>query len=162
MDILWCASGLGSFWSIDTCYELSLFFKLWTWLKLVKTWNVFTTTCGTSMCRMCWDLFLASCICLVATAHTLSYTLAWETWICAKTWKSNSVIWKDRDGSVLSYVRVSRQLQIALIGELELCNGYRDHCLKLLIAFGIGLTWSLSQVLMAQITSRTHLSDKLW
>jgi Na+-transporting NADH:ubiquinone oxidoreductase subunit NqrE len=63
---------------------------------------------------------------------------------------------------MLSYVRVSRQLQIALIGELELCNGYRDYCFKLLIAFGIGLTWLLSQVLMAQITSRTHLSDKLW
>jgi hypothetical protein len=58
---------------------------------------------------------------------------------------------------VLSYVSVSRQLPIALTGELELCNGYQDHCLKLLIAFGIGLTWSLSQVLMAQITSRTHL-----
>jgi hypothetical protein len=24
----WCAFGLGSFWSIDACYELSLFFKL--------------------------------------------------------------------------------------------------------------------------------------
>jgi hypothetical protein len=63
---------------------------------------------------------------------------------------------------VLSYVRVSRQLLIALMGELELCNGYRDHCLKLLITFGIGLTCSLNQALMAQITSRTHLSDKLW
>jgi hypothetical protein len=30
----------------------------------------------------------ASYICLVAMAHTLSYIFAWETWICANTWKT--------------------------------------------------------------------------
>jgi hypothetical protein len=63
------------------------------------------------------------------------------------------VIWKDRDGSLLSHVRVSIQLPIALKGELELCNGYRDHCLKILIAFGIGLTWSISQVWQTLVIS---------
>jgi hypothetical protein len=51
---------------------------------------------------------------------------------------------KDRDGSVLSDVKVSRWLLIAYLDELEPCSGCRDHCLKLLIVYDIGLAWLLS------------------
>ena len=35
------AFGLGSFWSLDACYELSLFYELWTSL-IIETWKLFT------------------------------------------------------------------------------------------------------------------------
>jgi hypothetical protein len=40
------AFGLDFFWSIDACYELSLCSKLWTWLKVVETWKLFTAEIG--------------------------------------------------------------------------------------------------------------------
>jgi hypothetical protein len=51
---------------------------------------------------------------------------------------------KDRDGSVLSYVKVLRLLPIAHLDELEPCSGYQNHCLKLLVVYDIGLVWLLS------------------
>jgi hypothetical protein len=51
---------------------------------------------------------------------------------------------KDQDGSILSYIKVSRQLPIAHLDELELCSGCQNYCLKLLIVYDIGLAWLLS------------------
>jgi hypothetical protein len=51
---------------------------------------------------------------------------------------------KHRDGSVLSYVKISRLLPMAHLDELEPCSGCRNHCLKLLIVYDKGLAWLLS------------------
>ena len=63
---------------------------------------------------------------------------------------------KDRDGSVLSYVKVLRRLPNAHLDELEPCSGCRNHYLKLLIVYDrLGMVAKLG--LMVQITSRTHM-----
>jgi hypothetical protein len=51
---------------------------------------------------------------------------------------------KDRDGSVLSDVKVSRWLLIAYLDELEPCSGCRNHCLNLLIVYDNTSLWSSS------------------
>ena len=64
---------------------------------------------------------------------------------------------KDRDGSVLSYVKVSRLLPIALMDELEPCSGCRDHCLNLAIVSDIGLAWSISWFDGTDNLSHSHM-----
>jgi hypothetical protein len=51
---------------------------------------------------------------------------------------------KDRDGFVLSYVKVLKLLLIAHLDEFEPCSGCQNHSLKLLIVYDIGLAWLLS------------------
>jgi len=138
------AFGLGSFWSIDACYELSLFFQ---------TMNL-TKTCWNMKIVHRWDWQLA-CVGLVEIPYAIIYILGCyvsclesftclDNFSCAKTWQSSYVMRKDRDGSILSYVKVSRRLPIAHLDELEPCSGCQNHCLKLLIVYDIGLAWLLS------------------
>jgi hypothetical protein len=46
---------------------------------------------------------------------------------------------KDRDGSILSYIKVSRLLPFAHLDELEPSSGCQNHCLNLPIVYDIGL-----------------------
>ena len=82
------ANGLGSYWYADACYELTLFYNLWTWLKIVETWNLFTAGIGTSMCRTYWDPWCyhlyARLLCLMLL---VTHLLGQLGDFCAKTWE---------------------------------------------------------------------------
>jgi hypothetical protein len=67
---------------------------------------------------------------------------------------------KDRDGSVLSYVKVSRWLQIAHLDELELVVDAETIVLSSdCLWHRLGMVAKLG--LMVQITSRTHMFSQI-
>ena len=153
------ACGLGSFWSLDTCYEPSLFYNLWTWLIIVETWNFVH----------CWNWQLA-CVGYVEIPDAIIYMLGcyvscFESFTCL----DNSDIfvlkfeiqvkWWEKIEMRL-YCPTSRYrdgFQLHIWMNLSLVVDDQNHCFELLIVFDIGSTWLKSKADSTDNLSHTHV-----